>query len=282
MQLPPAVKRLALSFAVGVALPLSAGAQGSLIEGLVKNATDINVFGLITGTPGGPVTSRAPHGARGMGFELSYDLSDPGASAGAAPTGAKQSDTTAAKKPPGADTSKGKPETDKAQPFFPVLWNDTIRIELAVGYAQSGGYKSRVARNDFYMSLRDLPALTVYASPISAPKGALRYLFLGAVPFVGVRTGLVSIQSGHAYSDTATYGVGGQTFQLGGAVGLSWDVGNFSLFSEGSYVRRQFPSVDWSVSGRGVVPAAFPKSINFSGFTLSTGLTIELKKHIGR
>jgi hypothetical protein len=132
------------------------------------------------------------------------------------------------------------------------------------------------------MALRDLPALTVYESPVNALGSPWNYLLLGAIPYVGERTGLITLQSGHAYTDSLAYKLDGQTFQLGPVVGLSWDIGSFSLFTESSYLWRVFPSLDWATPPKGGIPKAFPRSLDLTGWELAAGLTIELKAHHGR
>ena len=238
----------------GGLLPTIAGAQGSLLEGLVKNASDINIFSQFTqASRGAVIQPRGSHGATGLGFELTYDLSDSTVASGGG-----------------------------SKPLGSSLFGVPMRIEVGAGYAQSGGFKSTNSAIDMYFSLRDLPAFSVYLSPYHAPSGGWEYVFLGAVPYVGMRTGLLSIQSGHAYTDTSTYSLSGQTFQLGPIAGLSWDFGHFSAFTEGAYLWRNYPSLDWSAPAKGGLPAVLPRAIDLSAWNILLGLTVELRPHAGR
>src|SRR5690349_8632598 len=111
---------------LGVALSATtASAQTSLLEGIVKNASDMNIYAQFIRPPGGPLVPRHNLGAGGFGFELSYDFSD----------------TV-------VNGDKGALKLS--------LGHVPLRLEAGVGYDQSGSYKLRSGAADVRVSIRDL------------------------------------------------------------------------------------------------------------------------------
>jgi len=236
--------------AAALAIGGGAFAQTSMLEGIVKGASDINIYTQFIRPPKGPVVPRHGFGAGGFGFELSYDFSD-----------------TVVNEPKNA--------------VHLQVGGVPLRLEAGVGYDQSSAYKFRNGGADLRMSLRDLPAFSVYISPMYGLVSPAKEILLGGTPYFGLRTGYLTFQSAHAYIDTlSTYKLDGNAFQLGPIAGIFWDFGDFSLFGETSYLMRNFPSVDWSGPGsKPGTPAVLPRGFDLSSFNFYTGLQIGLKRH---
>lgn len=93
--------------------------------------------------------------------------------------------------------------------------------------------------------------------------------------YVGARTGLLTINGGRAYGSTNTIKFGGETFQLGPVIGLVSDIRGFDLFVEGSYMWRDFKSVEWDTSNP--LSPLLPRRLNMSGASIATGIQFSLK-----
>src|SRR5262249_9221838 len=119
------------------------------------------------------------------------------------------------------------------------------------------------------VSLRELPSATLYAT--FGPRWRLS-------PYLGLRTGLVSLQGGRYYNGpNSQVKLSGDTFQLGGVAGLVFDVRDFELFGEASYLKRSFDSPEWDAA-----PPATLRSISFTGAAVAFGLQFHFRDHTGK
>jgi hypothetical protein len=216
------------------------------------------------------VRPRSGRGASGLGVEVLVGIAagtresaggagaDSAGGEGAAGAAAAR-DSAAAREAPARDT--------------------TVVFELAFGYGQSGGYASRAPGVDLYAALREVPAVTVYATFMDPPR-TLRTALFNGVPYAGVRTGYVTVQNGRAYTPDAVYELAGDTFELAGVAGVSWGLmRGANVFVEGAYAWRSFPSVAWTIpGGTGPLPAGFPKSLDFSGPSVAMGFQVVIKE----
>lgn len=66
------------------------------------------------------------------------------------------------------------------------------------------------------------------------------------------------------------FGGDAESFMAGVAVGQFVEILSLTLFVEGAYTWRDFPSVRWT--GPGSLPAGLPRSMSLSGWTLGAGL----------
>ncbi len=236
---------------IAAAAPRTARAQFTGLAEVLGRATDVEVYvSREWTTRRSSARPRGERGASGLGVEVLFGV---GAASRRAPGGRMLNDST-----PARDT--------------------TAVFEVAFGYGQSGGYTARAPGVDLYASLREVPAVTVYASLLEPPPMAAT-LLLGGAPYVGLRTGYLTIQSGRSYTSEAVYELRGETFELAGATGVAWTVGQSGItaFVEGAYAWRTFPSVEWSLPDGGALPTAFPRSLNFTGPSASVGLQIAIK-----
>ena len=136
----------------------------------------------------------------------------------------------------------------------------SFAVELALGYNYLTGFRSANPALDLRGSMRTLPELSVYAT----------YEKTGVVePYVGIHTGLLDLWHTQAYdTDGQQYSVSSESFQAGVTGGIVVK----GIWLEGSYRIRNFPSLEWVLPGDAtVVPAAFPRSLDLSGWSLRLG-----------
>ena len=130
---------------------------------------------------------------------------------------------------------------------FSVPGDTVVSFELALGFSQAGPSCSSPA--DIRGRARDPVRVDI--------RGLTEVPFIS--PYVGVRTGLLTLQAGRLYKGDTLKKFGGDTFQLGGVVGLVKDMFGVNVFAESSYSRRRFDSVEWD--------AAPPESLRTMSFT---------------
>ncbi len=141
------------------------------------------------------------------------------------------------------------------RPAGEPLWT----FEVGVGYGQLTGFGLEAPELDMRGAARDLPSLSLYAT----------YEPLGG--YLGVRSGFAKLQGLQIIDEEGrTFGGEAESFMAGVAVGEFVQILNLSLFVEGAYTWRDFPSVRWS--GPSPLPAAVPRSLGLSGWTLGAGL----------
>lgn len=136
-------------------------------------------------------------------------------------------------------------------------------VEMALGYGQTTGYRSANPDLDLRGAVRALPSVAAYAS---------RPLGWGPVDelYLGVSTGFLQLHNMKAYDSAGRqYGISGETFEFGLALGL---YNRSGFFLEPSYRIRYFPSLDWSFpDGVDALPEGWPRSLELSGPSLSLG-----------
>jgi hypothetical protein len=131
-------------------------------------------------------------------------------------------------------------------------------FEVGVGYGQVAGLDSPVEGLTLKGSVRELPALSLYAT--YEPVGT----------YFGLRSGFMRFQGLQSIdTDGVSYAGDAESFLAGAAVGQSFEVMDLFLFVEGAYTFRFFPSVSW---GGGVPPAGTPREISLSGWSVATGV----------
>ena len=135
---------------------------------------------------------------------------------------------------------------------------DVWTFEVGLGYGQVSGFEAREASLDLRGSLRSLPAVSLYAS----------YEDLGT--YFGLRSGLMEL-TGLQVFDVEGRAVQGasQSFMAGFLVGQAWEIAGLNLFIEGAYMRRDFPSVEWSAD---IPPPGTPRSMDLSGWSVGGGV----------
>jgi hypothetical protein len=134
-------------------------------------------------------------------------------------------------------------------------------IELAVGYDQSYFRGKLLDRYSLRGTIRDLPAISIYASHSSSF-------------YFGFGTGLVSLNNMAAYEDGhKRFTVGGDTFDLSGKVGRLFRYERATLFFEAAYHARFISSVNYGMGASDSLPG----SLYFGSLIFSVGGQISLK-----
>lgn len=134
---------------------------------------------------------------------------------------------------------------------------DVWTFEIGLGYGQASGFEARDPSIDLKGAVRDLPAVSLYAS----------YDAWGT--YFGLRSGLMEFSALQVIDEDGSANRGSaQSFMAGLLVGQAWAVAGMNLFIEGSYMVRDFPSVEWS----GTPPPGTPRSMNLSRWALGAGV----------
>jgi hypothetical protein len=135
---------------------------------------------------------------------------------------------------------------------------DVWTFEIGLGYGQMSGFDVREPTIEMKGSIRDLPAVSLYAS------------YDASGTYFGLRSGLMETsalqvidEGGEAYKGSA------KSFMAGLLVGQAWSIAGLNLFVEGAYMMRDFPSVEWASS---TPPPGTPRSMNLSGWSLGGGV----------
>jgi hypothetical protein len=150
-----------------------------------------------------------------------------------------------------------------------------ILLELGLGWGQITDFATSHSENELHGSVRELPSVSLYATLTN----------ISGQPYVGIRSGIIRLQNAQmiapAKTDTATvvkgYFGSAEAFQLGGVIGSALEVvENLHLTMEYAYHHRYFPSVTWAATPSDL-PTGFPRSLDFSGHTLSFGFQVKLR-----
>lgn len=147
-------------------------------------------------------------------------------------------------------------EVHEVTPRVPRV--DIWTFEVGLGYGQLTGFESATEGLELKGSVRDLPALSLYAS----------YEPLGA--YFGLRSGFMRFQGLQIIdAEGVSYAGSAESFLAGLAVGQAFQVMDLFVFLEGAYTFRSFPSVSW---GNDVPPPGTPREISLSAWSLATGV----------
>lgn len=223
-----------LATAIGVTLLGTAAspvhAQLGLVEGLFRNVTDISFYvGRGSFLPASNQLATGKYGLYNFGVELLFEVAPP------------------------------EPPEEGEEPPPPP----TFTYELGVGYGQIAGFHSSEEGLDLRASLRELPAISFYASHEATGF------------YLGMRTGLLQTDALRLYNEEGRiYGGKAQSFQLGGIFGYALGIGGTYVFVESGWVLRHFPSIEWSGSE---IPEAAPRSLRMSGWQLLIGLQVPIR-----
>lgn len=151
-----------------------------------------------------------------------------------------------------------------------------VLVELGLGYSQFSGFGSSNARFDLRGTVREQPSVAFYAS--AEGPGLLDHVN----PYLGLRSGLVKLTGVQAFvppqgdSTTAFTGTA-EVFQVGLAAGVAFGSDEASLFVEGQLNLRRFGSVDWTGGNGGTIPGFLPRSLDFTGPSVSIGAQIHVR-----
>jgi hypothetical protein len=265
-------------------------AQAEALAGLAGNATELNFYGTQVSAANGDLKAERSGGARGLGFELSFEVPGgitrrvKGHQPAAAPKletdcesrverglpdKAECSDTTV-KSVKRTKTISGVQYEEELE-ITDFEWEEEIvSFEFAVGFSQTGAFVSRHADSDLRVSIREIPSVSLYAN-FAPPLPAIGDL-VGV--YFGMRSGIISLVGGRSYSANGLRKFGGETFQLGPVVGLVTELAGLNLFAEGSYMWRDLKSIDWDGDA---ALGSLPRRVNLSGAALAVGIQFQFK-----
>ncbi len=143
-------------------------------------------------------------------------------------------------------------------------------LELALGTSFLRGFEAKEPTLDLRGAARSLPTVSLYAT--------LNQNWV-ASPYLGVNFGVLQLWNVRGYDpEGAQYSVTGETYEYGGGLGLYLERWVRGLYSEVSYRRRNFASLDWSAA---ILPAGWPRTLNLSGVQLSFGWQIPVSERRG-
>lgn len=136
-------------------------------------------------------------------------------------------------------------------------------MEVGIGYGQIQGFDLENPSLEMNGSVRNLPAVTLYAS--YEPWGN----------YFGFRTGFMKTEALQVVDgDGNTFSGESESFLLAGIVGYAWSVSDLWFFAEAGYSFRSFPSVEWR---GGPLPPGVPLELDLSGWSISTGLQFPIQ-----
>lgn len=132
-------------------------------------------------------------------------------------------------------------------------------LEVGIGYGQLTGFGLDDPDLDLRGAVRDLPSLSLYA--VYEPWDG----------YFGVRSGFMKTQGLQVFdAEGRTFTGEAEGFLAGLALGRFVQVLDLSLFVEGAYTWRDFPSVRWS--GAGPVPGNAPRAMGLHGWSVGAGI----------
>ncbi|HEX8903350.1 MAG TPA: hypothetical protein VF771_00760 [Longimicrobiaceae bacterium] len=162
----------------------------------------------------------------------------------------------------------------------PELTGWRILIELGIGYSQFSGFAASDGRLDLRGNVREQPSIAFYGS-LEGP-GVLERLS----PYLGIRSGLIRLSDLQAFTPpegeaTDVFHGSGEVFQVGAAFGIAGTLGPLNPFVEAQLNLRRFTSVDWTNGEGGTIPGFLPRSLDFTGPSLSIGVQIHIRDEPG-
>lgn len=258
---------------VSVCLALVPGrvsGQLGVIEAFARRVTDLSFNAQIGGLAprSGEVRAHSA-GIRSYGVELLFAIRTVSDSVGPGPAVADSASITWTQMivnvgPDGVDTTYTYEvhEVTRPGPQMRTIWT----FEMGLGYGQLVGFDAADRRFDLRGQVRDLPALTLYAT----------YDPLGF--YFGLRSGFMTLQGLQIYNAAGDVFAGkSDSFLLAGVLGSSTEILGITLFLEGAYSIRHFPSVEWrSLQGAVPLDPELPRDLSFSSWTIGTGIQFGL------
>ena len=269
----PAAFAIALA-SLSIVIPSSRAAAQIGIEDLLGSVTDIDVSASCWATKSQSLrSSDCPGGRNGYGVEVLWSLKT--IHLGPAP----RVDTTWVPSQKTVTMRQGRPDTVTTLVMKEEEAESSgyqLLIELALGYSQFSGFQSADERYDLRGTVREQPSIAFYGS-LEGP-GMLQHLS----PYVGVRSGLIRLSDVQVFipaegEETTSLTGTAEVFQVGGALGIAAEAGPVSLFVEGQLNLRRFPSIDWTAGEGGTIPGFIPRSLDFSGPSISVGMQIHIR-----
>jgi hypothetical protein len=242
-------------------------AQLGAIEALLRNVTDVSFYagsGVLFPKP--DLLDESEHGLSAYGVELLFEI---GAVRRARPSNSPPSPDSVTLVWTGMEVRRSDGRADTVYTYQPrpvarsVAYDTAWTFELGVGYGQTAGFEAADPDTELRGSVRDLPAVTAYAS----------YETIGA--YFGMRTGFMRTQALQVSTpDGTTWRGSAEAFLLGAVLGQAFEISGITAFVEAGYMIRHFPSVQWD--GPAPLPAIVKRDLRLSGFVASIGIQFGL------
>jgi hypothetical protein len=243
-------------------VPRPAAAQFGIVESLFSNVTDISFYGSRVGLlPRSDVLRTGEYGVYGFGVELFFEVGSV-----SRPLPPEPGDT-ATLRLTDVRVQRSGATADTLYDYEPVaapersekIWS----YELGIGYGQLSGFELRAPGFDIHGAVRELPAISFYASHEASGV------------YGGVRTGLLQTRGLQVVAPDGTVFAGsGESFQLGAALGYAADLGGLFPFVELGWMLRHFPGIEWDATP---LPPEVPRDLRLSGWQLQAGLQVALR-----
>lgn len=160
---------------------------------------------------------------------------------------------------------------------LPSFSGGDVGVELGLGVDFTRGFRAGSSAVDLRGSIRSLPTVAAYVSGLGESiDGFPDSLY----PYFGLSFGLADLWNARAYdANGLQFELDGQTFDWGLSAGLAVDLGLTAyLLTEGTYIWRRFSSLEWSLPDAAgeVLPPAFPRAMELSGWRFRVGLQFQL------
>jgi len=267
---PVAGTRAVLALLLLAWAPRPAAAQFGIVEGFARNVSQMSFyFGRTAVRSSSPEVRQGGLDATAFGVELLFPVRTITRPLAGAPRPAPTDSIRRILKGMDVILSDGSVDTiyhydiePVAPPSPPVrtLW----ALEVGLGYGQISGFDLADPGLDMNASVRDLPALSLYAN--YAPWGN----------YFGLRTGFMKTE-GLQVADTRgeEWKGEGEAFLFGALTGWAFGVEGLWLLLETGYTVRRFPSVEWR--GSLPLPSGIPRDLDVSGWFVSGGIQFPLR-----
>jgi hypothetical protein len=143
---------------------------------------------------------------------------------------------------------------------------ERFSVSIGVAYNRFTGFESR--KEDLALSgtLEELPAITTYVALV--PDNWI-------APYVGVRAGLVRLSGFRGTpKGKPTVEASGDTYLVGGVVGVALGIDRLQVFAEYGLVYRHFSSLGWKTDS---VSSLLPLELGASSRTVAFGFQLTIK-----
>ena len=247
-----------------IALPLRVEAQLGAIEAFARRVSDLSFYFNTGGLVGsGSVLERGAGSIRAFGVELLFEVAEVERPLeGRVPARADSvrrvwTGMEVVRSGEAVDTVYTY-EIERLPPPAPPTESIWV-MEMGIGYGQLQGYQLEDPSLDLKMAVRDLPAVSLYAS--YEPWGN----------YFGIRTGFMRTQALQVADEEGTNFNGqAEAFLFGVLAGYAFALEDLWFFVETGFTLRHFPSVEWR--GASTLPSGIPRELDLSAWSMGMGL----------
>lgn len=124
---------------------------------------------------------------------------------------------------------------------------------------------------DLRLSARAFPTIAIYAAYDAFTVGEI-----DVGPYVAGNFGFIDLWNAQAYGPNLDrFEVDGQTYDIGGGLGLSFSTGPLVAFAEMTYFDRRLGAIQYE--GEDLIPDSWPRSLDLSSWVMLFGVQANLK-----